>query len=362
MPLESTVLCLDNSEWMRNGDYTPSRLVAQHDAASMLCGAKIQSHPESTVGVIAMAGKSVQLLASPTDSIGNLLNAIHSVSINGTVNFLNAIQVAQLSLKHRCNKRGAQRIIVFVGSPVAEDDKVLIKIGKLLKKNNIAVHVVTMGDIPGNAEKLQAFVDASNSNNNSHLVHIPVGMMPSDVLVSSPVIRGEEAVNNVVSGAVGDSFAEYGGVDPSMDPELALALRVSMEEERARQEAAQQKAAEDTANQNAAQPSPPNNTGGENRNERNAPNNLAESTTNTLNNTANSSSAKAAADNTANAAKENATTAPASNSPFMDATFVNSLISGLPGVDRNDPRIQAFIQQHSQQSESNEKEEEKKEM
>ena len=47
-------------------------------------------------------------------------------------------------------------------------------------------------------------------------------MMPSDVLVSSPVIRGEEAVNNVVSGAVGDSFAEYGGVDPSMDPELAL--------------------------------------------------------------------------------------------------------------------------------------------
>jgi 26S proteasome regulatory subunit N10 len=34
----------------------------------------------------------------------------------------------------------------------------------------------------------------------------------------------------------GDAFAEYGGVDPSMDPELAMALRVSMEEERARQE------------------------------------------------------------------------------------------------------------------------------
>lgn len=26
---------------------------------------------------------------------------------------------------------------MFVGSPVAEDDKVLIKIGKLLKKNNV---------------------------------------------------------------------------------------------------------------------------------------------------------------------------------------------------------------------------------
>ena len=34
----------------------------------------------------------------------------------------------------------------------------------------------------------------------------------------------------------GGGFAEFGGVDPSMDPELAMALRVSMEEERARQE------------------------------------------------------------------------------------------------------------------------------
>ena len=30
-------------------------------------------------------------------------------------------------------------------------------------------------------------------------------------------------------------FAEYGGIDPSLDPELAMALRISLEEERARQ-------------------------------------------------------------------------------------------------------------------------------
>lgn len=39
------------------------------------------------------------------------------------------------------------------------------------------------------------------------------------------------------------------GVDPNIYPELALALRVSMEEERARQEAAAKKAAEDAAKQ-----------------------------------------------------------------------------------------------------------------
>ena len=37
-------------------------------------------------------------------------------------------------------------------------------------------------------------------------------------------------------GGGGVGFADFGGIDPSMDPEFARALRVSMEEERARQE------------------------------------------------------------------------------------------------------------------------------
>lgn len=37
-------------------------------------------------------------------------------------------------------------------------------------------------------------------------------------------------------GAGGGGADDFGGVDPNMDPELAMALRVSMEEERARQE------------------------------------------------------------------------------------------------------------------------------
>ena len=50
-------LCLDVSDWMRNGDYTPTRIDAQYDAATMLCGAKIDSNPESTVGVLTSGGK-----------------------------------------------------------------------------------------------------------------------------------------------------------------------------------------------------------------------------------------------------------------------------------------------------------------
>ena len=57
MVLEATLLCLDNSEFMRNGDYLPSRMEAQADAATAICGAKLSSNPENLVGIISMAGK-----------------------------------------------------------------------------------------------------------------------------------------------------------------------------------------------------------------------------------------------------------------------------------------------------------------
>ena len=36
------MICIDNSEWMRNGDYIPSRFQAQSDAVNLICGAKTQ--------------------------------------------------------------------------------------------------------------------------------------------------------------------------------------------------------------------------------------------------------------------------------------------------------------------------------
>lgn len=35
-------------------------------------------------------------------------------------------------------------------------------------------------------------MDATNSNNNSHLVSIPPGLLPSDVILTSPIIHGED--------------------------------------------------------------------------------------------------------------------------------------------------------------------------
>eukprot|EP00957_Ditylum_brightwellii_P121762 9285549-Ditylum_brightwellii.AAC.1 len=40
--VQATMVCLDNSEPMRNGDYAPDRWQAQTDAVNIICGAKTQ--------------------------------------------------------------------------------------------------------------------------------------------------------------------------------------------------------------------------------------------------------------------------------------------------------------------------------
>lgn len=242
MVLEATVVCLDNSDWMRNGDYIPTRLEAQQDAVNLICGAKTQSNPENTVAILSGAGRSPGVLVSLTGDLGKVLSSLHEVKIGGTFDFLSSMQVAQLVLKHRQNKNQHQRVIVFVGSPIGIGTNELVRLGKRLKKNSIAVDIVNFGEEAENTEKLEAFISAVDSNDNSHLITVPPGPhILSDILVSSPIIRGEESGSGM--SGVGSSASDFGGfgVDPNLEPELALALKVSMEEERARQEEARKK-------------------------------------------------------------------------------------------------------------------------
>ena len=57
MPLEATVIIIDNSEYMRNGDYLPTRFEAQADAVNVVFQTKTDSNPENSVGIMSMAGK-----------------------------------------------------------------------------------------------------------------------------------------------------------------------------------------------------------------------------------------------------------------------------------------------------------------
>eukprot|EP01134_Creolimax_fragrantissima_P001644 CFRG1644T1 len=238
MVLEATVVCVDNSEWMRNKDYPPSRLDAQRDAVHVVCSSKTRANAESTVSVMTIAD-TCEMLVTLTPDIGKILTSMHDVKLKGEVNILDGLQIAQLALKHRQNKNQRQRIVVFVGSPVKVDQKALTRVAKKLKKNNVAVDVINFGEEEENLELLEDFINNVNSREgNSHLVSIPAGTaMLSDHISKSPILRNSEE-ESYSGGDVGSSGGFEFGVDPTMDPELAMALRISMEEEQARQERA----------------------------------------------------------------------------------------------------------------------------
>ncbi|KAL8613304.1 hypothetical protein ACOMHN_052544 [Nucella lapillus] len=230
MGLESTIVCVDNSDYMRNGDFVPTRMQAQQDAVNLVCMSKTRSNPENNVGLLKMS--AVEVLVTLTADVGRILACLHQVQPRGNISFLNAVRVAHLALKHRQGRNHKMRIVVFVGSPIEEDEKEVVKAAKKLKKEKVNVDIINFGEEGLNTDKLTTFINTLNGKDgsSSHLVTVPPGPMLSDALLSSPVIVGEDGAGAAMAG--GFEF----GVDPNEDPELALALRVSMEEQRARQE------------------------------------------------------------------------------------------------------------------------------
>lgn len=223
---------VDNSDYMRNGDFVPTRLQAQQDAVNLVCHSKTRSNPENNVGLITLA--NVEVLATLTSDVGRILSKLHQVQPNGKLSLVTGIRIAHLALKHRQGKNHKMRIVAFIGSPIDIDEKELVKLAKRLKKEKVNVDVVSFGEESINNEVLTAFVNALNGKDGteSHLVTVPPGPHLSDALISSPIIQGEDGMGAAGMGSAGFEF----GVDPNEDPELALALRVSMEEQRQRQE------------------------------------------------------------------------------------------------------------------------------
>ncbi|KAE8692632.1 26S proteasome non-ATPase regulatory subunit 4-like protein [Hibiscus syriacus] len=357
------MICIDNSEWMRNGDYSPSRFQAQADAVSLICGAKTQSNPENTVGILTMAGKGVSVLATPTSDLGKILSCMHGLEMGGEMNLAAGILIAQLALKHRQNKNQQQRIIVFAGSPIKHEKKALEIIGKKLKKNNVALDIVDFGEEEdGKPEKLEALLASVNNNDASHIVHVsPSQNALSDVLISTPVFTGD--------GEGGSGFA------------AAAAAAAAAGEERARQEADAKRAAGEASTQEEEEEGQPQS------DSQNATSTATEKVSDPMDeddllkqalalsmNTpgSDSSAADVQMSEATNDDQELAlalqmsmqdgskgSSAPSDVSKVLgDQSFMSSILSSLPGVDPNDPNVKNLLASLPGQSESQQKKDE----
>lgn len=240
---------------MRNGDFIPNRLQSQLDAVDLVCYSKANSSPENNVGLVTTA-KHPEVLVTLTSDIGKIMSKLHQVQPKGDTDFMTSIKIAQLALRNRQGKNHKMRIVVFVGSPldnVTEDD--LVKLAKRLRKEKVNVDIINFGEEEANTKKLSTFINTINRNDGtgSHLFSVPPDTNLPEALMTSALIIGEDG-----SGVNAVNNFEF-GVDPSEDPELALALRISIEEQRMRMEE-QSRRENEEAGGNAAVDSNDNNT------------------------------------------------------------------------------------------------------
>ena len=224
-----------------------------------------------------MGGTQPEVLTTLTTDFGKVIDGLHRTKIRGKAHFSTALNVGQLALKHRQNKSQHQRIVIFTCSPLSEEEGQLVKLAKRLKKNNIAVDVVAIGDLEDETvKKVEAFhnnikssapAGATNgdapapSDDQSNLAIIPPGPnLLSDSLVPTPILAGTGVGGasgfggGGAGGADGDADGSGGGggggegfefgVDPNADPELALALRMSMQEEEQKRQREERERAE----------------------------------------------------------------------------------------------------------------------
>eukprot|EP00003_Mantamonas_plastica_P000217 TRINITY_DN101_c2_g1_i2.p1 TRINITY_DN101_c2_g1~~TRINITY_DN101_c2_g1_i2.p1 ORF type:complete len:410 (-),score=173.15 TRINITY_DN101_c2_g1_i2:101-1258(-) len=242
--LESVMICCDNSEHARNGDYYPTRHDAQVDAVHMIVGAKLNSNAESAVGFLTMAGRSPTVHVTPTRDDTKILAKLHKVPIGGTSDFIAGARIASLALKHRSNKVQHPRLIMFVASPVEVEEKDLKKLAKDLRKNGVAVDIISIGENEANDELLQDFLKKIDEETCNFLSVAP-GKDVCDSLRGTGILYDFDTGGNGggaggfgggmdVEGIGGvNDFSEYGGIDPSVDPELANVMRQSILDQQA---------------------------------------------------------------------------------------------------------------------------------
>ncbi|CAF4233761.1 unnamed protein product [Rotaria socialis] len=242
MPLESTIICVDNSDFMRDGDFIPTRMQAQQDAVSLIFHAKTRSNPENNVGLLTLSEHnqyycyfSGRVVTQLTSDVGKVFSKLHLLPIEGKLDFCKGIKVANLALKHRQGKNHRPRIVVFVGSPLEVDPNEFTKLAKRLKKEKVSIDIVVFGE-ESSREKFEEFITVINGkeNTNCHLICVPSGANLPDTIINTPIIQSEDG-SGLPNGYAASAFAF--GVNPEDDPELAMALRISMEEQRRVQEA-----------------------------------------------------------------------------------------------------------------------------
>lgn len=219
LPSEAIVFLIDNSATSLNGDFYPSRLEAQTMAVERLISHFTKSSDKTQIAVGLMAEPDTGMLVSLTSSTMTVTRALFKIERGQKNNFAKAVRCAFLSLHHCNSEIRRKQIIAMVGSdPGQMTPEICEMLANTANIEGVNMNIVAFGD-DFDANPLQTLVE--KCGHNSHFVYCPPGgIILSDAILSSEIVP-----------SVMKNYSMFGNINPYDDPDLALTLKLSMEDQ-----------------------------------------------------------------------------------------------------------------------------------
>jgi hypothetical protein len=205
----SYMILLDHSECMLQKYYETTRFEFQNSAARYIVKCIFDMEKDlhnisPKIGV--MAGTDVMI--GPLKDTRRVYEALETNPALSTTDLTTSIRVASLALrkkKKECNTQAKdssdrKHIIVFVGSPLNDDDDDdnLAHVGRMLKRNNTDIVFIAVGT-ETDYVKLRELTKVAHGK----ILNIPLGISPSDALTIN--INGNGGISIVATESVSKS-------------------------------------------------------------------------------------------------------------------------------------------------------------
>ncbi|CAH0545642.1 unnamed protein product [Brassicogethes aeneus] len=214
MAFETTVFCLDNSDFTLIEDHVPNRIYVECQGIHLICVSKTLSNPSNYFGLVAMA--NVEILAPLTQNYNEVLSKSKNLKLHEQIDFVAGLHLAYSMLIKRPNKESKMKLIAFIASPCIINEKQLRKLAKILKRSKVTVEIIFMDQHPDTLRKMFDFTMDLNGDNN----------LTNNVVIILPD-------TNIASAIRSSQILPFTYITADVEEEQAyflLAMRISLQE------------------------------------------------------------------------------------------------------------------------------------
>lgn len=209
-------MMIDNSITSINGDFYPNRLAAQTLAADRLLASYHKNSAKNQFAVATIGSGNFGIQLSLCKDMIKVSHALDAITIGGEIRFENAIRCGFLALRHRDQEVSIKRIVIFVGS---HHDFTQERIEALVRDTNkeaVGVDIIAFGDDVNSPEILESYIKQLTQP--SHFIRLQVSKtILSDLVLLSPIGPGDAGDPNIVDDdiqqAINASLQEYADED-----------------------------------------------------------------------------------------------------------------------------------------------------